>query len=579
MIWQQKAGQPAPRVIGLMLLFFILLAAMSTAAAEQPVLPDFGRYYALVIGNQSYRQLDEVKTARADAKEAARLLEEQYGFEVELLLDADRDRMLWTLSQLPKRIPRQERDNLLIYYVGHSHLSLTNGAGWWMPVDADPDSDTDWIPTALISNLLDTVRARHILVVTDASYSGNLQVPDDGQRRQESNKERLRRLLQTPSITVLQSGGEQPAYEARDRNSLFARSVLHTLSVNRHILSGRVLFERMVQPYFRATEQLLEYGYLTGNEREQGDFIFVPKHLQNVSQQPAPTTQAAVPKEQAAPPRKLKQKTVKLRPEVKSEAAMPPPPPPKQAAAPQDPAALPLPPPKKGDIMINELSGMELIYVPSGCVNMGSSIKEKGRFAWEGPVHEVCVDGFWIGKYEVTQEQWQKIMDSNPSGFQKGGSYPVENVSWNDTQKFLKRLNKRSSRVYRLPTEAEWEYACRADSSGKYCGGDNPDFVAWHEENSGGTTHPAGKLQANAFGLHDMSGNVWEWCSDRFDKNYYGLSGTRLNPQGPASGSENRVVRGGSAGSRVRNCRAAFRFRNKPDYRENLMGFRVVMQE
>jgi hypothetical protein len=171
MIWQQKAGQPAPRVIGLMLLFFILLAAMSAAAAEQPVLPDFGRYYALVIGNQSYRQLDEVKTARADAKEAARLLEEQYGFEVELLLDADRDRMLWTLSQLPKRIPRQERDNLLIYYVGHSHLSLTNGAGWWLPVDADPDSDTDWIPTALISNLLDTVRARHILVVTDASYS------------------------------------------------------------------------------------------------------------------------------------------------------------------------------------------------------------------------------------------------------------------------------------------------------------------------------------------------------------------------------------------------------------------------
>ncbi len=222
---------------------------------------------------------------------------------------------------------------------------------------------------------------------------------------------------------------------------------------------------------------------------------------------------------------------------------------------------------------------MELIYVPSGCFKMGSSSDEKGRFVWEGPVHEVCVDGFWIGKYEVTQEQWQKIMGTNPSGFQKGGSYPVENISWNDAQQFLDRLNKRSSRVYRLPTEAEWEYACRADGSSKYCGGDNPDFVAWHEENSGGTTHPAGKLQANAFGLHDMSGNVWEWCSDRFDKNYYGLAGTRLNPQGPASGGENRVVRGGSAGSRVRNCRAAFRFRNEPDYRENLMGFRVVMQE
>jgi formylglycine-generating enzyme required for sulfatase activity len=557
MIWQQKAGQSAPRVIGLMLLFFILLAAMSAAAAEQPVLPDFGRYYALVIGNQSYQQLDEVKTARADAKEAARLLEEQYGFEVELLLDADRDRMLWTLSRLPKRIPRQERDSLLIYYVGHSRMSRKNGAGWWLPVDAAKEADTDWIPAALISNILGTVRARHILVVTDSCYSGNLQMPDDGGRRQESKEARLRRLVETPSLTVLQSGGEQPVYENRDRNSLFARNFLHTLSVNRHILSGRVLFERMVQPYFRATEQLLEYGYLTGTEREQGDFIFAPKGLQEMSRQPA------------APPRKLKKKNVKPMPEAKPEAAVPPPSP-KQAAA---------PPPKKGDIMINEVSGMELIYVPSGCFKMGSSLDEKGRFAWEGPVHEVCVDGFWIGKYEVTQEQWQKIMGGNPSGFQKGGSYPVENVSWNDAQKFLSRLNKRSSRVYRLPTEAEWEYACRADSSGKYCGGGNPDFLAWHEENSGGATHPAGKLQANAFGLHDMSGNVWEWCSDRFDKNYYGLAGTRLNPQGPASGSESRVVRGGSAGSRVRNCRAAFRFRNKPDYRENLMGFRVVMQE
>ncbi|CAK8714049.1 Formylglycine-generating enzyme, required for sulfatase activity, contains SUMF1/FGE domain [Candidatus Electronema halotolerans] len=577
MIWQQKAGQPVSRgVTGLTLLLFILLAAMSAAAAAQPVLPDFGRYYALVIGNQSYRQLDELKTARADAKETARLLEEQYGFEVELLLDADRDRMLWTLSQLPKRISRQERDSLLIYYVGHSRLNRKNGAGWWLPVDADQDTDTDWIPTALISNLLDTVRARHILVVTDSCYSGNLQMPDDGLRRQESKEQRLRRLVETPSLTVLQSGGEQPVYETGDRNSLFARNFLHTLSVNRHLLSGRVLFERMVQPYFRAAEQLLEYGYLTGSEREQGDFIFAPKELQKMSRQPSapPHKIAAQPlkKEPNLPPRK---RVVQSAPEAPVEQLRPQ----KQAPAPQVPAAPPLPPPKKGDIMINELSGMELIYLPSGCFKMGSSINEKGRFAWEGPVHEVCVDGFWIGKYEVTQEQWQKIMGGNPSGFQKGGSYPVENVSWNDAQKFLNRMNKRSSRVYRLPTEAEWEYACRADSSGKYCGGDTPDFLAWHEENSGGITHPAGKLQANAFGLYDMSGNVWEWCSDRFDKNYYGLAGTRLNPQGPASGSENRVVRGGSAGSRVLNCRAAFRFRNKPDYRENLMGFRVVMQE
>ncbi len=566
MIWQQKTTRPALRVIGLMLLLFPLLAAINAAAVEQPVLPDFGRYYALVIGNQSYRNLDELKTARLDAKEIARQLEEQYGFEVELLLDADRDRMLWTLSQLPKRIPRREQDSLLIYYVGHSHLNRQNGAGYWLPVDAAQDHDTEWIPTALITNLLGTVRARHILVLTDSYYTGNLQLPEEAGRRQEDKKERLQRLLETPSLTVLSSGGEQPIYETRDRHSMFATSLLNTLRDNQHILSGRVLFERMVQPYFRATEQLMEYGYLAGTEREQGDFLFLPKQLQTMRQMRRPAVQ----------PRKVAQLAPKPKPEYKIS-------PPKQVATstspPPAPVASPRPQPKKGDIMINEVSGMDLVYVPSGCFKMGSSSDEKGRFVWEGPVHEACVDGFWIGKYEVTQKQWKRIMGDNPSGFKKGDQYPVENVSWNDAQKFLGRLNKRSSRVYRLPTEAEWEYACRANGTGKYCGGDNPDFLAWHEENSGSTTHPTGKLQANDFGLYDMSGNVWEWCADRFDKNYYALAGTRLNPQGPASGSEKRVVRGGSAGSRVHNCRAAFRFRNEPDYQENLIGFRVVMQE
>jgi formylglycine-generating enzyme required for sulfatase activity len=183
-----------------------------------------------------------------------------------------------------------------------------------------------------------------------------------------------------------------------------------------------------------------------------------------------------------------------------------------------------------------------------------------------------------MGKYEVTQEQWQKIMGDNPAGFNKGGQYPVENVSWEDIKEFITRLNKRSGKMYRLPTEAEWEYACRANGSGKYCGGDNPDVLAWHEENSGKKTHPVGGKQANGFGLYDMSGNVWEWCADKFDKDYYAAGGVRNNPQGPSGGGE-RVERGGSAASRVHNCRAAFRFRNRPDYHEDMLGFRILMQE
>jgi formylglycine-generating enzyme required for sulfatase activity len=539
MAWQQKKRQPGPTLIGLMLLLSSVLI-MGAAASGQPEPPDFGRYHALVIGNQSYRHLEELTTARADAKEIAKLLEERYGFEVELLLDGDRERMLWTLSQLPKRTLSRERDNLLIYYAGHSRPGR-GGAGYWLPVDADQDNDIDWIPTSLLTNILSSVRARHVLVLSDAVYSASLQLPNDA-RLKESREERLRRLLETPSLTALTSGSERPMHEAGAKHSLFARNVLISLRDNQDVLSGRSLFERVLRPVYRSTELLPRYGRIVRTNQEQGDFLFATRRAQH-SLRAEPVRPAPV-------------------------KIMPPPAPPK--------AAEPLPQPKQGDVLVNEASGMEFVYVPGGCFKMGSPVGEKGRFDWEGPVHEVCVNGFWMGRYEVTQEQWLKIMDSNPSSLKKN-QHPVENVSWHDAQEFLARLNKRSGRTYRLPTEAEWEYACRAGGSGKYCGGDNPDAVAWHEENSSGSTRPAGRKQANAFGLHDMSGNVWEWCLDKFDKNYYAIAGTRNNPRGPSGGEEN-LVRGGSAGSRAHNCRAAFRFKNRPDYRENLIGFRVVMQ-
>ncbi|MCI5145050.1 MAG: formylglycine-generating enzyme family protein [Candidatus Electrothrix sp. AR3] len=227
--------------------------------------------------------------------------------------------------------------------------------------------------------------------------------------------------------------------------------------------------------------------------------------------------------------------------------------------------------PKQGDTITDPTTGMKLVYIPKGCFQMGSPANEKDRHDREGPVHEVCVDGFWMGKYEVTQGQWQKVMGDNPS-YNKGNDYPVEQVSWDDTQKFFTQLNQKSAKEYRLPTEAEWEYACRANGKGKYCGGDNLDALAWYWDNSGKNTHIVGGKQVNNFGLYDMSGNVWEWCAD-----WYGdyTASRQDNPQGLTAGTY-RVVRGGSWTDRAGYCRSAFRGRNEPDGRLVDTGFRCV---
>jgi formylglycine-generating enzyme required for sulfatase activity/serine/threonine protein kinase len=218
-------------------------------------------------------------------------------------------------------------------------------------------------------------------------------------------------------------------------------------------------------------------------------------------------------------------------------------------------------------------TGMEFVAVPGGCFQMGDTFGDGG--ADEKPVHEVCVDGFFLGKYEVTQGEYQKIVGTNPSNFKKGDRYPVENVSWEDAREFIKKLNSKSKRQYRLPTEAEWEYAARSGGKKeKYAGGNDIDAMAWYSKNSGSSTHPVGGKRPNGLGLYDMSGNVWEWCQDWFDANYYSSS-PRQNPAGPSSGSI-RVLRGGSWNGSPANVRAAFRNGFQPWERYGGLGFRVL---
>ena len=224
----------------------------------------------------------------------------------------------------------------------------------------------------------------------------------------------------------------------------------------------------------------------------------------------------------------------------------------------------------------------EMVYVEGGTFDMGAT-SEQGSDAYDNeyPVHSVTLDGYYIGKFEVTQELWLAVMGSWPGTAPSnvwgvGANYPAYNISWNDCQEFVSMLNSLTGRTFRLPTEAEWEYAARGgkkSSHYKYSGSGNIYDVAWHRDNSGGKTHAVGTKSPNELGIYDMSGNVWEWCSD-----WYGdySAGAQTNPQGPSSGSA-RVVRGGSWFHVARSCRVSHRYSYDPNTSFNDFGLRLVL--
>ena len=218
----------------------------------------------------------------------------------------------------------------------------------------------------------------------------------------------------------------------------------------------------------------------------------------------------------------------------------------------------------------------EMVEVRGGTFRMGAT-SEQGcdAYDWEKPVHSVTLSGYYIGKTEVTQALWKAVMGSNPSYF-KGDDLPVECVSWDDCQEFIRKLNSLTGQHFRLPTEAEWEFACRGGNNSlgyKYSGSDNIDNVAWYDGNSGDKTHPVATKSANELGIYDMSGNVWEWCCD-----WYGdyTSGALTNPKGPESGSD-RVDRGGCWGYVVGGCRSSNRGSYYPTDRNNGLGLRLAL--
>ena len=233
-------------------------------------------------------------------------------------------------------------------------------------------------------------------------------------------------------------------------------------------------------------------------------------------------------------------------------------------------------------IPVKDGISIDMVRVEAGTFTMGATAEMKDPNDDEKPTHRVTLtNDYYIGKYEVTQALWKAVMGNKPSRF-KGDNLPVDLVSWKDCQKFLSKLNRITGKTFRLPTEAEWEYAARGGNKSRgyqYSGSNNPSDVAWYKDNykdnSGRKTHAVGTKQPNELGIYDMSGNVEEWCQD-----WYGAysSSSQVNPTGANSGSD-RVIRGGSWGSIARGCRLSFRISSTPGSRSIFHGLRLVLSE
>lgn len=249
---------------------------------------------------------------------------------------------------------------------------------------------------------------------------------------------------------------------------------------------------------------------------------------------------------------------------------------------------------KDGILNVNGVQ-YKMVFVEGGTFQMGATSEQSSDvYDDEKPVHSVTLSSYYIGQTEVTQALWQAVMRSNPSNF-KGNNLPVEKVSWSDCQTFIRKINQLTGQKFRLPTEAEWEYAARGGKNSKgykYSGSNTLDDVAWYWENSGDSrlsgnwdsdrikanhckTHPVATKQANELGIYDMSGNVYEWCQDWYGENYYKKSASN-NPKGPTSGSD-RVERGGCWEGSDRYSSVSHRGRWAPSSRFNYLGLRLAL--
>jgi len=562
--------------IFLILSLLILINPYSLpAATEQRI--------ALVIGNGTYSSCP-LKNPVNDATDMATALK-RAGFTVTLKKNANLQEMVEAIENFGNNLKRGGVG--LFYYAGHG-VQVSN-VNYLLPVSAKINKESDV--------RFQAVDAGRVLAEMENANNGlNIVILDACRdnpfgKSFRSSSRGLAIVANAPSGTFISysTGAGQVASDGEGKNSPYTRALLENiakpgLTINKVFMNVRSKVKKETgQVPWELSSLEGDFYFMTGSAKMVSD------KSESVAAKTSPTDdlddenkkleaeqrrleeeKASFVKKKALDEKRQQIEEERERLEAEKEAA-------RQVEVERKQA-------KKTTTLamskrplastVDETTGMQLVFVKGGCFQMGDNFGDGDGD--EKPVHDVCVSNFYIGKYEVTQGQWEKVMGSNPSHFKNcGENCPVENVSWNDTQDFIRKLNSQSGKNYRLPTEAEWEYAARSGGrKEKYSGTDSSlDDYAWYSSNSGSKTHTVGQMKPNGLGIYDMSGNVWEWCSDGYWFKYYGES-PRDNPQAP-DGSSYRVLRGGGWEASARSSCAASRNRSIPVIRNNNYGFRI----
>ena len=523
-----------------------------------------------------------------DAQRLRDILIEQYTFDekrTKLLANPTRSEIIDAFD-ITLGLAAASEDHVLIFYAGHGHWDEDARQGYWLPADARHNSRANWISNSDIRDLIRGVKNKHTLLISDACFSGGI----FKERKAFANSGAvLDKITMYPSRKAMTSGTLKTVPD----ESVFVDFLFRRLESNEdRWLSASQLFASIEEGVMANVDNKPQFGTIHGAGDEGGDFVFVRREVKDDGSEASqvPDSFSGTLALFASHPGAVKVDGVAVGTvepgRIKQFIVSP------GTHFVQVEATHCVPWLQKVDVQSGENTavevileeietdqpsvksntlGMEFVRIMPGTFVMGSN----GSVKNEAPAHHVEITRmFYMSKYPVTQAQWEAVMGTNPSLYNVGENHPVEKVSWRQVQQFVAVLNKEDE-SYRLPTEAEWEYACRAGSASKYFFGDEPGDLGRYAVVDNHDHHaPVGTREPNPWGLYDMLGNVWEWVEDWYSETYYSESPLR-DPAGPPTGKD-RVMRGGAFDYEAEFCRSATRFGDAPGYHGENVGFRLV---